>query len=184
MVDNSQTKTGDTADNITTFTSADSTTATAWTDVNVMTSGETHKSFFNKISTMFKNIRFLYNKLGTTDISSIGDGTVTNALSTLNSNLNFHLPKNIEYTYTDIETMFNDADKLINVFDVSKCNALSLDWTGNDSPINATILVVKVYNLRNFALGMETNGNALFYTSFHSAASTHKWYKLTGTTLS
>jgi len=42
---------------------------------------------FFKISQMFQNIRYLINKLGTTDISSIGNGTVTNALSTLNGKL-------------------------------------------------------------------------------------------------
>ena len=79
--------TGDTANNTVAFTSADSTTATAWTDVAALATGEKHSSIFNKVSTMFKNIRFLYKMLGTTDISAIGDGTVTNALSTLNSNL-------------------------------------------------------------------------------------------------
>ena len=34
---------------------------------------------------MFKNVRWLYKKLGTVDISSIGAGTVTSAISTLNS---------------------------------------------------------------------------------------------------
>lgn len=78
---------GDTAENTVAFTSADSTTANAWTDVSALATGEKHSSIFNKVSTMFKNIRFLYKMLGTTDISAIGDGTVTNALSTLNSNL-------------------------------------------------------------------------------------------------
>ena len=36
---------------------------------------------------MFKNIRYLKNFLGNNDISSIGDGTVTGAVNTLNDNL-------------------------------------------------------------------------------------------------
>lgn len=59
--------------------------ATAWTSVDALTSGESNKNIFAKISQMFKNIRFLYKMLGTTDISSIGNGTVTNALSVLNA---------------------------------------------------------------------------------------------------
>ena len=82
------TKTGDTANNVTAFTSADSTTANSWTNVNQLTTGEKHSSIFNKISTMFKNIRFLYKMLGTTDISTIGGGTVTGAINTLNTNVN------------------------------------------------------------------------------------------------
>ena len=59
--------------------------ATAWTSVDALTSGESNKNIFAKISQMFKNIRYLYKMLGTTDISSIGNGTVTHALSVLNA---------------------------------------------------------------------------------------------------
>lgn len=76
------------ADMVEDFTSSDVAdgSATAWTGVNPLTSGETNKSIFAKLSQMFKNIRYLYKMLGTTDISSIGNGTVTNALSVLNAN--------------------------------------------------------------------------------------------------
>ena len=79
--------TGDTADSKATFTCSDVSDgdAAAWTNVPALTSGETHKSLFAKMSQMFKNIRFLYKLLGTTDISNIGNGTVTNALSVLNA---------------------------------------------------------------------------------------------------
>ena len=53
-----------------------------------MTSGEKHSNLFNKISTMFKNVRYLYKMLGTTDISQVGNGTVTGAISVLNTNVN------------------------------------------------------------------------------------------------
>ena len=74
------------ADMVEAFTSSDVADggATAWTGVNPLTSGETNKSIFAKLSQMFKNIRYLYKMLGTTDISSIGNGTVTGGLSSLN----------------------------------------------------------------------------------------------------
>ena len=78
---------GDTTNNIVTFTSGDSPSPTAWTNIDSLATGEKHSSLFNKISTMIKNVRFLYKVLGTTDISTIGDGTVTGAVSTLNSSL-------------------------------------------------------------------------------------------------
>ena len=78
---------GDTTNNIVTFTSGDSPSPTAWTNVDSLVTGEKHSSLLNKISTMIKNVRFLYKVLGTTDISTIGDGTVTGAVSTLNSSL-------------------------------------------------------------------------------------------------
>lgn len=55
----------DTKDSKTTFISSDSgdSSATAWTSVDALSSTETHASIFAKISQMFKNIRFLYNRL-------------------------------------------------------------------------------------------------------------------------
>ena len=51
---------GDSKDNTVTFTSADSSTADAWEDVTVLASKEKHSSLFGKISTMFKNVRYIY----------------------------------------------------------------------------------------------------------------------------
>ena len=51
---------GDSKDNTVTYTSTDATTADAWTDVAVLATGEKHSSLFAKISTMFKNIRYIY----------------------------------------------------------------------------------------------------------------------------
>ena len=81
----------DTANNTATFTSSDTTdaSATSWTSVTKLSSGENHTSIFAKMSQMFKNVRYLYKMLGTTDISSIGDGTVTGGLDTLKDALNY-----------------------------------------------------------------------------------------------
>lgn len=76
---------GDSRDNTVTFTSNDSLTGDS-TPPALLTSGETHASILSKVSTVFKNVRWLLSKMGTTDISTLGDGTVTGALSTLNSN--------------------------------------------------------------------------------------------------
>ncbi len=78
-------KTGDTKDNTITFTSSDTTTPSAWTDVAVLKSGETHKSFAQKVATMFKNLRYLWKILGSTSLTGIGDGTVTGAINALNT---------------------------------------------------------------------------------------------------
>lgn len=80
-------KTGDSKDSTVTFTSADGKEPTSYTDIALLATGEKHSSILNKISTMFKNVRYLYKMLGTTDISAIGNGTVTGGLSELNSNL-------------------------------------------------------------------------------------------------
>lgn len=80
---------GDTASNVASFTSSDVAdgSASSWTSVATLTSGEKHTSLFAKVSQMFKNVRYLYKMLGTTDISSIGGGTVTGAISLQNKAL-------------------------------------------------------------------------------------------------
>lgn len=80
---------GDTAENTATFTSSDVAdgSASAWTNLSKLSSGEKHSSIFEKVSQMFKNVRYLYKMLGTTDISKIGNGTCTGAISSLNDGL-------------------------------------------------------------------------------------------------
>lgn len=119
---------GDTTNNIVTFTSGDSTSPTAWTDVNSLVTGEKHSSLLNKISTMIKNVRFLYKVLGTTDISTIGDGTVTGAVSTLNSSFsNFKTWKKL--------LVFGGGDKDIKSLNLTNYTELciTLDYEYNSS---------------------------------------------------
>ena len=83
---------GEVADTVATFTSNDcgEDGDAAQLTVAKLTSGETLKSMMNKVSRMFTNVRYILRLLGNTDISSesvkIGDGTITGALSALNSN--------------------------------------------------------------------------------------------------
>ena len=94
VVDQKLDANGDSKNNTVTFTSSDAadsdvTKSTGWDTVAPLASGETHASFMTKFSKMIKNLRWIYKLLGTTDISSIGDGTVTKALSVLNAKLIF-----------------------------------------------------------------------------------------------
>lgn len=63
------------------------TISTGWTSVTAVASGTALKTVLNRITTMMKNVRWLYKMLGTTDISSIGGGTVTGALNAFNTAL-------------------------------------------------------------------------------------------------
>ena len=89
---------GDSKDNTITFTSNDTSTADTWTDVAVLATGEKHSSLVSKISTMFKNIRYIYthfikseNILGTLEeiVANTTSGKVAGALAVkeLNSDL-------------------------------------------------------------------------------------------------
>lgn len=70
------------------FTSEDDELSPTSTEsVDLLTGNDSWSQRFYKVSQMFKNIRYILGKLGTTDISSIGNGTVTGAISNLNNNL-------------------------------------------------------------------------------------------------
>ena len=121
---------GDTAENTTAFTSSDATdeSASAWTNVSKLSSGEKHSSIFAKMSQMFKNVRYLYKMLGTTDISKIGNGTCTGAISSLNDGL-----KNMCFTAIglsnrgiNVETNYSN----LYISKLLKIGVISIDITG------------------------------------------------------
>ena len=78
-------KTGDSANNVVTFTSGDAASPTGWADIGVVASGEKHSSLMRKFSLAVKNVRYLWKLLGSTNLSGIGDGTVTGAINALNT---------------------------------------------------------------------------------------------------
>ena len=76
----------DISNNAVEFDSEDAAEPEEYTEVEVIKSGDLFKAILNKITTMIKNTRYIWKMLGATDISKIGDGTVTGALATLNDN--------------------------------------------------------------------------------------------------
>lgn len=70
------------------FTSNDAASPTAWSAAKAITTSDTNSTIFSKVTTMIKNVRWLYSKLGTTDFSATGQSTVTGALSALQTGLN------------------------------------------------------------------------------------------------
>lgn len=72
-------KTGDTSNTTVTFTEP--------TDLAQPTTGEKLSGIIGKVSLAIKNIKTLISLIGNTDISSIGNGTVTGAISDVNGKL-------------------------------------------------------------------------------------------------
>lgn len=69
----------DLTDNMVAFTSGDSASPTGWTAVDVLTSGLSLKTLFNRISTMVKNVRYIWNLLGSSSFSNVAS-TLTGAI--------------------------------------------------------------------------------------------------------
>lgn len=79
------------------------------TTLDELTTGEKLSSILGKIKLAVKNIKSLIGLIGTTDISTIGDGTITGGLSDVNGKLqvisispNITAPANA-YTYCDVQ---------------------------------------------------------------------------------
>lgn len=98
---------------------------------------------------MFKNVRYLYKMLGTTDISKIGNGTCTGAISSLNSGLaNKYFIKIMKSDWSGIMgslmPMFNiNNDNMIDLIAHNEQNdtypgvrvaRASADYDGNNIP--------------------------------------------------
>lgn len=76
----------DVSDKTVTFESEDIANPTEFTDFpSVIVSGEKTSSLMKKFSNFARNIRYIKNKLGNTDLSAISDGTVTGAISDINA---------------------------------------------------------------------------------------------------
>ena len=67
------------------YVSNDKSNTTEYINVDPITTTETNSSIFSKITTMVRNIRYIWSRIGTTDISSIGD-SITSALVNSNNN--------------------------------------------------------------------------------------------------
>lgn len=104
----------DTKNSKVTFTSKDTLAPTGFSEMpSVLASKETHASLFSKISTLFKNTRYIIGLLGSTDISKetlgIGDSTVTGAIKGLNEslgNVSHNIPRLVP---KDITSYYNDG---------------------------------------------------------------------------
>ena len=141
----------DTKNDVTTFTSEDSTTAESWTDVEVLSSGEKHSSLWKKVSIMFKNIRYLKNFLGNNDISAIGDGTVTGAVNTLNDKLS-HVGMIIHTTTLDTEEKVKAIyggtswSKIEGRFLLGQSSSYAINSTGGEATHKLTVNEMPSHN--------------------------------------
>ena len=108
---------GDVAENIVTYESNDvgpDGDPALW-EIPKLTTGEKLSSIMQNVSRIANNFRYMIKLLGTTDISTIGDGTVTGGISTLNDNLT----ELIKYEVITTNITFKTDDNSF-VVDVSK----------------------------------------------------------------
>lgn len=136
--DSSLLSTGDSKDNTVTFNSGDAINPTGWADVGLVESGEEHKSLWRKVSLFAKNMRYLWKLYGAHDISKLGDGTLTGAISKLNTDF---LKANEVKSYFAPEPPTNDIFASFShwVFHVTKVGRVVTITTNFAARMNPTI---------------------------------------------
>lgn len=109
---------------------------TASTQLTELVAGEKMSTALGKIKTAVKNVISLVKLLGTTDISKIGDGTVTGAVSLLNSNLD-NISK-YAYSTTGWADVFKQTGAM---------NVIGIGMTNLHNAINTTYSSSGVYDV-------------------------------------
>ena len=92
------------------YTSGDSSTPTSWTSVSAITTSDTNATIFSKLTSMVKNVRWLYTKLGTADFSATGSNTVSGALVSINNGLSDKAPSDHSHTVADLPVTSNQSN--------------------------------------------------------------------------
>lgn len=78
---------GDLKDATVTFDSGDNESPAEWAEVAPVEGGEKQDSLWQKVSLFARNLRYLWKLCGTNDISGLADGTLTGAVSKLNTDM-------------------------------------------------------------------------------------------------
>ena len=125
---------GDTKDNVVTFHSGDMENPTGWAEIVPVESGEIHSSLWRKISLGIKNLRYLKKMLGSTDISKLGDGTITGALGALNTEVDEIVSDGIVTRIKgENESSFRTGDTEISIENILKRKTVKLDVSPSKS---------------------------------------------------
>lgn len=141
-------KTGDAGDTTVTFTSGDTENPEDWTEITPVESGEKQSSLWQKISLFAKNLRYLWKLCGTSDISGVADGTLTGAVSKLNTDI---VPGYISCSYSFCEQHgWYRIAKSEGAYSSNSCLISAKRFYNNMPPEYQRIQFFGVYTLRKF----------------------------------
>lgn len=166
--------------------------ATGWTNVAQMTTADNHATLFTKITQMAKNVRYLYNVLGTgfstgstvkSQIDSKAPSSHSHSVGQLPTsstqvNSNYYIPTSaLIYSMNQTLTSLNDASTKIKSQDINITDSngykftagtpISAVYTGTeDTSVNyAIIILLNVIVIKGLgsSLGFSSTGTARVY---------------------
>lgn len=130
-------KTGDASNATVTFTEP--------TELSQPTTGEKLSGIIGKVSLAIKNIKTLITLIGTTDISSIGDGTVTGAISDVNGKLDKSMLVQNWCPSNGYDPVENIITYKIQIFSVNGGNMIAQGVPTGLSPFGTIICLYAIY---------------------------------------
>ena len=159
----------DLTDNTVAFTSGDAASPTAWTAVDVLTSGLSLKTLFNRISTMVKNVRYIWSKIGTASMGTTAT-TITGAIaehesdiSTLNSNIE-SMMKRLAVPAGNSVDIGGGIKTVIWKIGSSGTSGIDIVYTSNNAIVSAPVYISgsesdkPTYTLSNNVFTLKNNG--------------------------
>ena len=117
------------------FSSGDNVTP-AWSEVNTISSGDTNSTIFSKLTTMVKNVRWLYAKLGNEDLSTTGQSTVTGSLSSLQGELDGKSNESHTHTVDSLPVSNNQVNSASYIPTSALLYSMSMRAEGIESVVN------------------------------------------------
>lgn len=132
------------------------------TTLEELTTGEKLSSILGKIKLAVKNLKSLISLIGTTDISAIGDGTVTGGLSDVNGKLgNIYISditSEINTDYVDGSVYVYSTNRTIRVIAKLTAKEDIPAWTHIINNLGWTGINIYFYDVNN-QIGINWNGN-------------------------
>lgn len=132
------------------------------TTLEELTTGEKLSSIFGKLKLAVKNIKSLISLIGTTDISTIGDGTITGGLNDVNGKLgNIYISditSEINTDYVDGSVYVYSTNRTIRVIAKLTAKEDIPAWTHIINNLGWTGINIYFYDVNN-QIGINWNGN-------------------------
>lgn len=142
-------KDGDLTDTTITFAAEDEEEPAGWKKLGKLVSGKL-KDILNHVSIMSNNLKFLYKLCGTTDISGLADGTITGAVSMLNTGIeNVSGIKYINFGTYDHNTTTIDGT-IKDIFSKMPLDKYGI-YVGAFRNANEFKIIIQSYQDRNYA---------------------------------
>ena len=155
------------------YTSGDAASPSGWSSVGAISASDTNATIFNKLTTMVKNVRWLYAKLGTTDFSATGSDTVSGALVSLKTSLDGKADSDHSHTVADLPVTSNQSNSTSTIPTCALLYSMNQELDALEESANNIINIIddpnKRYESKNLGTWSSVSDVTTFLTRFNNS---------------